>query len=271
MRSKLDQASAQIFRYGYIPNGWLTNRWSIAKTNTYYQYDSVGNLTNIDYAVSTDVRFEYDALNRVTKMVDAAGTTIYSYAAGGQLWTEDGPWSSDTVTNSYSNRLRTGLSLAQPTGSWTNSFGYDAAKRLTSVTSPAGAFTYTLGAASAASPLPKKLAQPNTSYITVTYDAVARLRGTYLKTSGNVLTNKHEYAYNLANQRINSTNLAGTYYTNTYDAIGQLTWNDSSVANEDRRYVYDAAWNLNYRTNNTTTYTFKVDGNLADLSVLTQS
>ncbi len=28
---------------------------------------------------------------------------------------------------------------------------------------------------------------------------------------------------------------------------------------EDRRYVYDAAWNLNFRTNNTTLNTFKVD------------
>lgn len=72
-------------------------------------------------------------------MVDAAGTTAYGYAAGGQLRTEDGPWSSDTVTNFYWNRMRTNLSLAQPTGKWTNGFAYDAAKRLTNVTSPAGA------------------------------------------------------------------------------------------------------------------------------------
>jgi len=45
-----------------------------------------------------DASFQYEALNRVTNMVDAAGTTAYGYAAGGQLWTEDGPWSSDTVT-----------------------------------------------------------------------------------------------------------------------------------------------------------------------------
>ena len=45
-----------------------------------------------------------------------------------------------------------------------------------------------------------------------------------------------------------------------YDAIGQLTNADSSVAAQDRQsYVYDAAWNLNYRTNNTTVYTFQVD------------
>ncbi|MCW5554625.1 MAG: RHS repeat protein [Verrucomicrobiae bacterium] len=74
-------------------------------------YDPVGNLTNVNYPSSPDVRFAYDPLNRVTNMVDAAGTTKYAYTAGGQLWTEDlpaprlrqagGPWSNDTVTNSF--------------------------------------------------------------------------------------------------------------------------------------------------------------------------
>src|SRR2546423_13173608 len=34
---------------------------------------------------------------------------------------------------------------------------------------------------------------------------------------------------------------------------------DSSVNSEDRSYVYDTAWNLNYRTNNGVLATFKVD------------
>ena len=42
-----------------------------------------------------------------------------------------GPWSNDTVTNIYFSRLRTNLSLTQPTGAWTNAFDYDAAKRPT--------------------------------------------------------------------------------------------------------------------------------------------
>ena len=31
------------------------------------------------------------------------------------------------MTNTYANRLRTGLNLGQPTGQWTNLFAYDAA------------------------------------------------------------------------------------------------------------------------------------------------
>ena len=98
--------------------------------------------TNVDYAVSADVRFQYDAMIRMTNMIDAAGTSKYTYTTGNQLWAEDGPWASDTVTNIYYNRMRTNLSLAQATGSWTNGFGYDAAKRLTDVASPAGTFGY---------------------------------------------------------------------------------------------------------------------------------
>ena len=257
--NKLDQASVEILRYKYDPDSRLTNRWSAAKTNTYYRYDPVGNLTNIDYPVSPDISFAYDALNRVTSMVDAAGTTAYGYAAGGQLWTEDGPFASDTVTNYYFNRLRTNLSLAQPTGVWTNRFVYDAAKRLTNVTSPAGSFAY-LYPASSGQHLVSRLSLPNTSYLTNTFDTVARLTGTWLKNSTNGTLNSHAYTYNAGNQRTRQTFTDASTYDYYYDGIGQLTNADSSVAAQDRKYVYDAAWNLNYRTNNTTLNTFKVDG-----------
>ena len=77
-------------------------------------------------------------MNPVTNIVDAAGPTISAYTIAGRLFTEDGPWASDTVTNYYDNGLRTHFVLAQLTGSWTNVFGCDTAKRLTTVTSPAG-------------------------------------------------------------------------------------------------------------------------------------
>ena len=47
-------------------------------------------------------------------MVDAAGTTAYTYHPGGQLWTEDGPFANDTATNLYNSaRLRSDLVLHQ--------------------------------------------------------------------------------------------------------------------------------------------------------------
>src|SRR5437773_8828689 len=165
------------------------------------------------------------------------------------LNSEDGPWSSDTVTYTYNNRLRASLSLQQPAGSWTNGFTWDAAHRLSTVSSPAGTFAYTYKVGQASS-LPIKLALPNSSYVTNIYDNVARLTGTYLDNSSNTILDKSEYLYNAGNQRISLTRTDASYYTNTYDNIGQLKWADSTVNTEDRGYLYDAAWNLNARTNN---------------------
>jgi YD repeat-containing protein len=112
--NKTDQANVEILRYQYDLDNRLTNRWSKEKLDTKYAYDPAGNLTNIDYNLSTDIRFQYDPLNRLTNMVDASGTTKFAWTAGNQLWTEDGPFTSDTVTNTYVNRLRTALALQQP-------------------------------------------------------------------------------------------------------------------------------------------------------------
>jgi YD repeat-containing protein len=87
--------------------------------------------------------FTYDANNRMTNMVDGLGTSSYAYDAVGQLLYEDGPWAYDTVSYSYSNRLRTGLGIAAPDPSaWFQSYAYDAVKRLTNVTSLAGPHGY---------------------------------------------------------------------------------------------------------------------------------
>src|SRR6266699_1907486 len=111
----------------------------------------------------------------MVNIVDPAGTTAYAYTSGGLLYTEDGPFASDTVTNTYANRLRTALSLQQPTGAWTNGVIYDAAGRPTNVTSQAGSFGYFLGATAPASPLIRSNTLPNSSFITNAYDSVGRL------------------------------------------------------------------------------------------------
>src|SRR5438034_3739369 len=93
--------------------------------------------------------------------VDGVGTNNYTYSAAGQLLTEDGPFASDTVTNTYSSRLRVALGLQQPTGAWTNGFIWDPAKRLTNLTSQAGSFAYIYSPAR----LVQQLNLPNSSYV----------------------------------------------------------------------------------------------------------
>ena len=132
--NKVDTLSNLMFSYGYDPNSRLTSRWTPAKGTTTYGYDAVGNLTNITYPTSPAIGLQYDALNRLTTMLDGVGTTAYGYNAAGQLLSEDGPWADDTVSYTYNNRLRSSLSLqAASASAWTQRYGYDSARRLTSV------------------------------------------------------------------------------------------------------------------------------------------
>jgi RHS repeat-associated protein len=254
--NKVDQANAEILRYTYDPDGRLTNRWSAAKGNTKYKYDSVGNLTNIDYPVSTDVSYAYDPLNRLTNMIDAVGTNIFTYSGSGQLVTEDGPFASDTISSIYWNRMRTNLSLVQPTGVWINAFGYDNANRLNGVSSPAGTFTYTYDEPSTRL---TGLTLPSGAYVVNQFDTMSRLTNTYLYSSVPAALDGHVYQYDRENQRTNEVRGDSSTVAYKYDKIGQLIVADSSVASEDRGYTYDTAWNLNFRTNNGSLSTFIVD------------
>jgi RHS repeat-associated protein len=264
--NKLDAAGSVIFVYSYDADNRLTNRWTPVTSNTVYFYDAVGNLTTVRYQHATN-NFAYDVMNRLTNMMDAVGTTTYTYDQAGQVLSEDGPWDNDTVSYTYQNRLRTGLSLPAPNASpWAQSYGYDAGRRLTNVTSQAGSFGYFLGGASSASPLTKKLLFPNGAYITNYYDGNARLLGTYLRNSADANLDTYDYIYNPGNQRTQEVFVAGNFMNYSYDNIGQLKTafgkEPGGVTNrmqEQLSYVYDAAGNLNYRTNNTLLQQFNVN------------
>jgi hypothetical protein len=197
-------------------------------------------------------------------MVDAVGTTAYSYDPVGQLLSENGPWTNDTVSYTYANRLRMGLSLLQPnTSPWTESYGYDSSRRLTSLTSAAGTFGYTY------SPVQMErvvgLSVGDGANIANTYDSVARLTGTYLHDSGGSLLDQYAYGYNLAGQRTNVVRTAGDHVQYAYDNIGELTTangfelSGASRLQEQLGYAYDAAGNLNLRTNNALIQNFNVN------------
>jgi len=263
MTNKTDAASNIVFAYSYNANGWLTSRWTPAKGTTYHSFDAVGNMTGINYPNSPDITLNYDALNRLTNMVDAVGNSRFSYDSVGQLLSEDGPWASDTVSYTYNNRLRSSLTVQNPNGpAWSQSYAWDSVKHLTNITSPAGAFSYLFQSPYAM--LPARLLLPNGAYITNTYDNMAHLAGTWLEGSNGVI-NAHEYVYNLGNQRTSVTRVDGSKVNYTYDNIGQLKtgqgaeFDDTVRKHEQFGYAYDAAGNLNYRTNNALLQTFDVN------------
>jgi RHS repeat-associated protein len=279
--NKVDAASNPVLVYQYDADNRLTNRYSLAKGPTVYRYDPLGNLTNVDYSGGTvtmpSVYLAYDKLNRLTNMVTSGTfTNNYTYDAVGQLLSEGGLWPNDTVSYTYSSRLRNSLTLQAPNASaWSQSYSYDTARRLTSLISPAGTFGYIYD--------PVKLQRvdeltlPNSAYITNTYDSVARELSTVLKNSGNTVLDSESYGYNQGNQRTAETNTAGDFRNYTYDNEGELTTavgkEAGGVTNrwqEQFGYAYDAAGNLNYRTNNALVQTFNIN-NLNELTTTTNS
>lgn len=147
VRTKLNARGTLVFQHSYHPTGWLSNRTDAAQTATRYFYDAEGNLTSVVYPGRTN-RFSYDALSRMTNMVDSLGNSSFSYTVFNALASEDGPWPGDTISYGYNGALlRQSVNLAHPDGpAWTQSYGYDAAQRMTNVSSPAGSFVYTYDA-----------------------------------------------------------------------------------------------------------------------------
>jgi len=266
LTNKVDQLGRNAFRYAYNVNGWITNRWTPEKGNTGYTFDNVGNLTSIIYPQST-ISLAYNSLNQLATMTDAVGVTTFQYTPIGQLASETGPWSDDTVSNTYVEQLRTALNLAQPSGSWSQSYTYDSAWRMTGLTSLAGTFGYSYNA-QPASALVTSIALPNGSAITNGYDALARLTQTSLINHWGHTLDGYTYGYDSLGLRTNLVRNLGLATANVsmgYDAIGQLTsWNAKESngtlrQNEQFGFGYDAAENLHSRTSGAFSQTFNVD------------
>ena len=75
--------------YTYTDDGRLATRTNARGIVTTYAYDAWGQLLSVDYADATpDIAYTYDAMGRQTSASDAAGTTIFTYDAFGQLTAE---------------------------------------------------------------------------------------------------------------------------------------------------------------------------------------
>jgi RHS repeat-associated protein len=241
----------------------LTTEVQVGLWTNSFAYLPAGDLKHLDDGRGNRTEWRYDALGRLTNMVDAVGTTTYSYTlgtGGTEVVTEDGPWASDTVTVTNRHGLRSHLVVGQPAGSFATAYGWDAARRMTNVTAGGHGFGYTyLGAGGQIA----RVSLPGGYTITNTFDSVGRHTSTALRTSGGTNLNLHGYVYDAADRRtrISRTNSANTswngYASFGYDAAGQLvraqTTNaaGSEVTSERFGYVYDASQNLRWRTNNT--------------------
>ena len=91
------------------------------------------------------------------------------------------------------------------------------------------------------------------------------MTGTYLKNSGHSTLNSHQYLYDDASRRTRQTRTAGDYVDYSYDRTGQLKTGIGKESGGATRlleklgYAYDAAGNLQHRTNDALVQAFNVD------------
>ena len=266
LTNKIDGLTRNAFRYAYNANGWLTNRWTPEKGNTGYTFDNVGNLKAINYSLST-INYFYNALNQLTNMVDAVGTTAFSYTPAGRLQSENGPWANDMLTYTYVQGLRTALTLSQTTSNWSQTYGFDSGWRMTGITSPAGNFGYSYNFQPASS-LVTGISLPNGAKIVNSYDSLARLTGTALNNYWGHTLDGYTYtpdALGLRTNIVRNLGLTSSTVNVGFDNIGQLTsWSATESGgtprlNEQLGFGFDAADNLHTRNNGNLAQTFNVD------------
>ena len=261
--NKVDALGRSALQLAYNPNGWVTNRLTPEKGNTGYALDNVGNIIRTIYPQLT-ISNTYDALNELTNMVDAVGSHNFVWTPAQQLQSESDTWT--TVSNNYSQGLRTLLTIAQSGTNWTQSYAYDAGWRMTNTASLAGGFIYQFQ--SALMKRPSTILLPNGAYITNSFDSLANLKTTALVNHWGHILDGYTYAVDPLGLRTNITRnfgLTTNFVSVGNDKIGQLTsWTATESTgqpryNEQLGWKYDAADNLQQRTNNLLVQSFTVD------------
>jgi len=229
-----------------------TRLWARGITTT-YTYDNAGGLSTVGYNDGTTpgLSYTYDRRGRQATITQGtSATTTLAYNNANQLLSEsysNGILAGLSVSWTYNDSLkRDSLSLGGISGTYSVSYGYEAAGRLQAVNSGANGAVYSY---LANSPLVSQIVFTNsgTTRMTTTkqYDYLNRLLSVSSANSQLPSPIYYAYAYNNANQRIRSTRADGSYWLYEYDALGQVRsgrkyWPDQTpVAGQQFEYAHD--------------------------------
>jgi RHS repeat-associated protein len=275
LTNKLDNTSASVLQITYDANSQIKTRWTPQKGAETFVRDPEGRVRTNSFVSNPPLIFSYNPDGQLTNMIDGLGSTYFTYTTAGQPLTEGGLWANDTVSRTYNNRLRASLSVA----SYSASYSFDAAHRLQTIASSTGTFGYSYHSGfggSYSSPLVTMLTLPNGMAVTNGYDIGGRLTATMMLNSSAAIVDAQQYVFNADNWRTSATRYDGSSINFGYDHIGQLKSANAKESgganrlNEQFGYAYDAAGNLNVRTNNTLTETFAVNS-INQLSTATRA
>jgi RHS repeat-associated protein len=234
--------------YAYDAANNLTSKTDRKNQTIQYVYDALNRLTQKSYPNSTSVNYIYDLASKIQQVSDPTGTYGFSYDNMGRLTgtTTQFSFVTGTYANSYSydaNSNRTGFTA--PDGS-TNTYTYDTLNRLSTLANSwAGSFGFTYDALNRRT----QMTRPNNVATNYSYDSLSHLLSVLHQLSGSTID-------------------GATY---TVDSAGNRTAKTDNRATVTSNYGYDAVYELLQTTQGGTTtesYTYDPVGNrLSSLGV----
>ncbi|HLO98714.1 MAG TPA: RHS repeat-associated core domain-containing protein [Fimbriimonas sp.] len=214
-----------------------------------YSFDDAGQATGVDYPTGTDTAFTKDSIGRTSQMVDATGTTTWTYNAASEVTQLAQPQGTQTYTYNTAGQRDSMTEV----GLGTTNYTFDSAGRQSTVTNRFGettTWTYdTRG-------LVSKRTHSSGAFDSYTYDTSMRLTGAKVVTSGLSTLKNETYGYNLANE-MTSRVLAGVTTVYTYDAASQLL--SEARTGYSASYTYDANGNRLTKTSGGVTDNYSYD------------
>ncbi|MCG8049403.1 MAG: RHS repeat protein [Candidatus Thiodiazotropha endolucinida] len=218
-----------------------------------YSYDALNRLTHISYPdTSLNVTYNYDqgtdGIGKLTSIVDANGTTNYTYNTYGDLVTQTRT-SSDSIVTTFN-------------------YDYDTYGRLASLTYPSGnSVNYTYDAQGQLSGLSYEWSDGATQSLignlqTLPFGPVKA----FDYGNGLSLTRSFDQDYRLVGQTISGI-LQSSYQ---HDPVGNITdWQDLLSTGQDQLFDYDALYRLTSANGayGDITYTYDATGNRLSLTL----
>ena len=220
--------------YTYTAGGKLASKIGRQITSSYgdwvevlYSYNTAGDLKSVRNSLwlTPGITNTYNRLGLLENIVQGTNTTTRSYDHAGQLLCETytgGTLSGFSVNYSYDSLMR--LSQLRVPGVLTNTYSYDTAGRVTSLSNGnySAHYSYMTNSPLISSVTHK---QGSTARLTTAmgYDQLNRMTNIVSTPSGAGQTTwSYTAAYNQVNQRTRTTLADDSYWDYTYDDLGQL-------------------------------------------------
>ena len=229
---------ASNLAYTYSASGRLETKTVARGIVTTYAYDpSTLDQSSIshDDGITASVSYGYDRQGRVETITDASGTRSISYEDGLPLdenYTAGlfNGYQIDRRIDSLNRFDRIRLVAPDSTIPYLNTFGYDGASRLGTVSFNNHTITHTYDPASELRQVQTfNNGMGNTLTVNQRFDKLNRLKSREsLITAGD--TRNYTYIYNDLNQRTRATAFDGSYWEYGYDSLGQV---DSAIRKDN--------------------------------------